>query len=195
MTMLSASAGIMPLCVGGAIAAYCAAWLIPRLNASYILAIGALAMTITSVITASMPAQQIYWRTMFPAACFVAFCPDFIFTAAQIITSNSVQRKQQGIAGSLIGTLLTYGISTGIGFGGTVEVYTNDGGRNRVQGYKNALFLGTGFAAASCVLSLMFVRIKKDKREGWDDADVVYATAEKNVNGDKHTSAAITDIA
>ena len=105
------------------------------------------------------------------AICFAAFCPDFIFTASQIIASNSVKKTEQGVAGSLIGTLLTYGISTGIGFGGTVEVRSNHGGTDIVRGFRGALYLGIGFAAAAIILSLLFVRIKKDGREGWEPKD------------------------
>lgn len=172
-TMLSAAASITPLTVGGVIAAFTAAWLIPRLPAQYILAIGATSMAISSIILATMPEQQIYWQAMFPAAAIVAFCPDFIFTASQIVASNSVAKTQQGVAGSLIGTLLTYGISTGIGFGGTVEIYTNRQGMDIIRGYRGALYLGIAFAVAALVLSLTCVRINKDVREGWEKEDVV----------------------
>lgn len=123
-------------------------------------------MLIANTLLATMPAQQVYWQTVFFAVSFAAFCPDFIFTASQIIASNSVKRNEQGIAGSLIGTLWTYGMSTGIGFGETAEVQTNRGGTDLVRGYRSALYLGIGFAAAAIVLSLLFVRIKKDEREG-----------------------------
>ena len=170
---MTAAAEIQPFTVCGALAAFSAAWLIRRLPAQYILAIGSTAMLIANILLATMPAQQIYWQTAFVAISFAAFCPDFIFTAAQIIASNSVSRNQQGIAGSLIGTLLTYGMSTGIGFGGTVEVHTNRGGTDIVRGYRSALYLGIAFAATSLVLSLLFVRIKKDEREGWEEKDGV----------------------
>lgn len=161
----------MPLMVGGAVAAFMAAWLIPRISAQYILAIGATSMLISTVILATMPEQQIYWQVAFPSIAIVSLCPDFIFTAAQLIASGSVKRTEQGIAGSLIGTLLTYGISTGIGFGGTVEVYTNRGGRDLVRGYRSALYLAVGFATAALFISLIFVRIERDEREGWDEKD------------------------
>jgi MFS family permease len=172
-SLLTAAAEIQPFTVCGALAAFSAAWLIRRLPAQYILAIGSMAMPIANILLATMPAQQIYWQTACFAVCFAAFCPDFIFTAAQIIASNSVSRNQQGIAGSLIGTLLTYGMSTGIGFGGTLEVHTNHDGTDIVRGYRSALYLGIGFAAASLVLSLLFFRIKKDEREGWEEKDGV----------------------
>jgi hypothetical protein len=128
-SMLSAAAQIQPLTVGGAFAAVLAAWLIPRISAQYILAISATSVMVANLLIATMPTQQIYWQTEFWSVGIAAFSPDFIFTAAQIIASNSVSRNQQGIAGSLIGTLMTYGMSTGVGFGGTVETYTNRGGQ------------------------------------------------------------------
>ncbi len=170
-SLLRGSAYVQPFTVCGALAAVSAAWLIPRLAAQYILAIRATAMMVANILLATMPAHQIYWQTSFFAVSICAFCPDFVFTTSQIIASNSVRRHEQGIAGSFIGTLFTYGMSTGIGFGGTVEVHTNRGGADVVRGCRSALCLGIGFAAASLVLSLLFLRIKKDDREGWDTKD------------------------
>lgn len=97
----------------------------------------------------------------------MAFCPDFIFTAAQIIASNSVKRNQQGIAGSLIGTIITYGQSIGLGFAGTVEKYTTATDANLIQGYRNALYFGIGLGVAALLLDLFLVRVAADTQEGW----------------------------
>lgn len=133
------------------------------------MAAGALASGVALILIATMPEQPIYWAQMFPALILTAFGPDFLFTAAQIIASNTVKRHQQGVAGSLIGTLLSYGLSTGLGFAGTVEAYTNDNGHNVVQGYRNALYLGIGLAGVAMVLAVLCIRIPKDQRDGWDD--------------------------
>jgi hypothetical protein len=98
---------------------------------------------------------------------FIALGPDFLFTASQIVASNAVPRRQQGVAGSLFGTLLTYGLSTGLGFAETVDVYTNDGGRKPLEGHRHELWLGAGFAFAAAIVAALFVRIPKDTREGW----------------------------
>jgi hypothetical protein len=126
----------------------------------------------------TQPEQQIYWAQMFPELIFLSFGPDFINTATQIIASNTVKRSQQGIAGSLIGTILPFSLSTGLGLGGTVEIYTNHNGQHVMQGYRHALYLALGMSGATTVLTLLFVRIPKDEREGWAEADVpVSATA------------------
>ncbi|PON22086.1 hypothetical protein TGAM01_v208960 [Trichoderma gamsii] len=168
-TLLSNAAAFATLAVCGAAAAVISAKVIRYVAAEYIMAVGSLASIAALVLIATMHEQQTYWAQMFPALIFTAFGPDFLFTAAQIIASNTVKRHEQGIAGSLIGTLLSYGLSTGLGFAGTVEAHTNDGGRDRIQGYRNALYLGIGMAAAAMILAVLFIRIPKDQRDGWDE--------------------------
>lgn len=173
---LATAIGLTPIAVCAASAAFIAAWLIPRLAAQWIMAIGALAVLVPQIILATMPAQQSYWPSVFPATVIQSFCPDFIFTAAAIIASNSVKRNEQGIAGSLIGTLQLYATSTGLGFAGVVEVHTNNHGTDSVRGYRSALYFGMGMAAAALVICAAWVRMPKDVREGWQGEDVITDT-------------------
>lgn len=168
-SMLLNAATYVPLAVGGAGAALLSAQAVRYLAAQYILAIGSLATVISLVLVATMPVQQTYWAQAFPSILLGALGPDFVFTASQIIASGTVKREQQGIAGSLIGTILSYGLATGLGFAGTVEYYTNNHGKDLVQGYRNGLYLGIGMAGTAIILALVFVRIPKDRREGWGD--------------------------
>jgi len=160
-----------PLAVGGAVAAIASGKAIRHMPAQYILAIGGIASTVGCILVATQPKNQIYWAQTFPALTVVAMGPDFVFTAAQLIASNAVRRKDQGVAASLIATLASYGLSTGLGFAATVERYTNDGGRNAVQGYRNACWLGVGLGAVATLTAVGFVRVPKDVRDGWDEAD------------------------
>ena len=168
-SVLSFALGWLPFGIFAIIAGFIAAWLIPRLGAQWIIALGAGSILLTNLLLATMPEQQTYWAQMFPATLFMAFCPDLVYTAAQIIASNSVRRHQQGIAGSLIGTLNLYGNSLGLGFAGTIEVETSKHGRVITQGYRSALWFGVGIAALALVLDMAFVRMTKDDREGWTD--------------------------
>jgi hypothetical protein len=108
----------------------------------------------------------------------MALCPDFIYTAAQIIATNSVKRREQGIAGSLISLLLLYSASLGLGFAGTVESETNEDGMAIVRGYRGALYLAIGLALAALILDILFVRVPKDTREGWAEDVNFSATSE-----------------
>ncbi|KAF2158714.1 hypothetical protein M409DRAFT_71505 [Zasmidium cellare ATCC 36951] len=168
-SIIENGANYQPLTVLGTAAAFLSAWLIPRLPAQYIIAIGNVALIICNVLLATTPRHQTYWAMMFPAIICAAFTVDFIFAASQIIASGSVGKKHQGVAGSLIGTLLSYGLSTGLGFAGTVESYTNDGGRDLLGGYRHALYLAIGMAGFGLVSSLLFLRMPKNTKEGWDE--------------------------
>lgn len=141
-----------------------AAWLIPRLQAQYIMAIGVLTCLVSNLLLATMPEQQIYWAQTFPAILIGSICPDFVYVAAQIIASNSVGKREQGVAGSLIGTLNLYGVSLGLGFAGTVEVELVKNGASDVEAYQAALYFGAALALTALILDLGFVRMPKDER-------------------------------
>ena len=170
-TVLQFAAGLIPHAIFGGCAAPIAAWLIPRLAAQWILAFGALSVLLSAALLATMPAQQSYWAQVFPSTILMALCPDFIFTAAQIIATNSVRRHEQGIAGSLMSLLLLYSASIGLGFAGTVEANVNSNGAATLDGYRGALYLATGLGTAALIIDILFVRVPKDEREGWGDED------------------------
>ena len=158
----------LPLTIVGCANAFFAAWLVPRVAAQFIIGGGCLAMIAVNVLLATIPAGLTYWAMAFPAMLLSAFTIDLITTSAQIIASNTVPMKHQGVAGSLVSTLLSYGMSTGLGFAGTVEVNTFDNGNNLLNGYPCVAFLAVGLASASLMLSAVFIRIPKDSRVGWD---------------------------
>jgi hypothetical protein len=168
-TPLEFAAGLSPHAVAGSLASPFAAWLIPRMAAQWILAFGAFTVLLSCILLATMPEQQSYWVQVFPATILMSLCPDFNYTAAQIITTNSVKRSEQGIAGSLIWLLTLYGASIGLGFAGTVEANTNDHGKEAVQRYRGALYLAIGLAVAALVIDTPFVRVPKDEIKGWAD--------------------------
>ncbi|OQE13528.1 hypothetical protein PENFLA_c046G03642 [Penicillium flavigenum] len=90
--------------------------------AQWILTIGTITILTPNVLVATVPIHQSYWPQIFPSVVLFSFCPDFVYTAGQIIASNSVRRNQQGIAASVNGKLNLYGNSLGLGFASTIEV-------------------------------------------------------------------------
>ena len=76
---------------------------------------------------------------------------------------NSVGKKDQGIAGSLIGTLQLYATSTGLGFAGVVErrIAARVGGTT-VDGYRGALYLGMGLAGIALAIGVLLVWGRED---------------------------------
>lgn len=168
----------LPFGIGSVAAVALSAYLLPRIAAQWIMAFGVVCVFVASLLLATQPVQQSYWAQTFPAIVFVGFCPDFVYLAAQIIASNSVSRKHQGVASSLIGTLNLYGNALGLGVAATIETEVVKGSTegseeqnvlNSVSGYRAALYFGAGIAAVSLLLDFAFVRVPKNDREGWDE--------------------------
>ncbi|KAJ5462166.1 hypothetical protein N7530_010371 [Penicillium desertorum] len=168
---LQFAVGWTPFVICATGAACLAAWMIPRMAAQWILAIGTITILISNVLMATVPIHQSYWPQIFPSVVLFSFCPDFVYTAGQIIASNSVRRSQQGIAASVIGTLNLYGNSLGLGFASTIEVQIARRSGSQIMGYRAALFFGVAISAVALILDVCFVRLVKDDREGWHEDD------------------------
>jgi hypothetical protein len=168
-TVMQIAVGWIPFIFGATFAVGLAAWLIPRLEAQWIMTIGIVSTFVAAILLATQPEQQIYWAQTFPAVIFASMCPDFIYVAAQIIASNSVKREEQGVAGSLVGTLNLYGNTLGLGFAGTIESQLHRSGKSTVLGYRAALYFGAALAVAAFVSNTIFVRVPKDDRKGWSE--------------------------
>ncbi|KAK7702337.1 hypothetical protein SLS64_009628 [Diaporthe eres] len=164
----------LPLTIMGCANSFLSAWLVPRLPAQVIIGTGCFCIVVINVLLATIPAHLTYWAMAFPAMFLSAFTIDLIVTSAQIITSGTVPMKNQGVAGSLVGTLLSYGLSTGLGFAGTVEVHTFRGGADLLRGYHSAAYLAVGMSAFALFLCFL-IRIPKTNKEGWAQDDVVAA--------------------
>lgn len=89
------------------------------------------------------------------------------FPAGTLIMSNAVAKRHQGMAGSLVSTIVNYSISIGVGMAATVEVHVSNGGTTKedeLRGYRAALCLGIGFGGLGVITSLLFllkVRLSK----------------------------------
>lgn len=170
-TPLQFAVGWTPFVICAIAAAGLAAWLVPRVSAQWILAIGTCTILASNALMATVPLHQSYWAQIFPSVVLFAFCPDLVYTAGQIIASNSVRRHQQGIAGSIIGTLNLYGNSLGLGLASTIEVQITKSSGSQILGYRSALFFGVAISVLALILDVGFVRLVKDDREGWCEED------------------------
>jgi hypothetical protein len=165
-SLIQTGVQLLPLTIVGSMVPFFAAWLVPRVPAQVIIGAGCFAMVTINVLLATIPADLTYWAMAFPAEFIAGFTIDLITTSSQIIASNTVPMKHQGVAGSLIGTLLSYGMSMGLGFAGTIEVSTFENGTNLLRGYHSAAYLAVGMSGFALFLCF-FIRIPRDTREGW----------------------------
>lgn len=151
-----------PIIVVGLIASVTTGWLLgpAKFTPATVMTIAMVAFTIGMILFTTAPVDQIYWGQTFVSILVIPFGMDMSFPAATLILSNAVKKEHQGIAASLVSTVVNYSISLGVGFAGTVDVHTNKGGKTQqdlYRGYKNALWLAVALAAAGLVISLVFL--------------------------------------
>lgn len=79
------------------------------------------------------------------------------FPSGILILSNAMPQKDQGVAGSLVNTVVNYSISLGLGFAGVVERYVNDDGRDVLKGYRGATYMGVGLAGLGTIIATCFL--------------------------------------
>lgn len=157
VTPLEGAAQTIPAGISGCAAALTTGYILSRLRTSYVMAISMLGFCIGNILIATAPIDQTYWANFFVATVITPWGMDMSFPAATIILSDLVPREHQGIAASLVVTIVNYSISIGLGIAGTVESHVNDGGQDLLKGYRGAAYAGIGLSGSAILLSLLFV--------------------------------------
>lgn len=158
LSPLLATAQISPLVISGCVAAIMTGYLLSRVRPAVIMCVALCAFLIGNVLIGTAPVEQTYWAQTFVCTLIIPFGMDMSFPAATVILSNAVEKKHQGIAASLINTVVNYSISLGLGFAATVEVYTVDGEADpTITGLRHAYYMSFGLAGLGLVISLCYV--------------------------------------
>ena len=79
------------------------------------------------------------------------------FPAGMILLSNAMPPEHQGIAASLVATMVNYSISCGLGLAASVEEHVSNHGEDVLAGYRGAWYLGLGITVLGWVISGWFV--------------------------------------
>ena len=88
------------------------------------------------------------------------------FPAATVILSDSMPKEHQGLAASLVNTVVNYSISIGLGIGGTVEVNVDRGIKDLLRGYRGAWYAGIGLSGMGVLFASYFVVSEHLQRRG-----------------------------
>lgn len=65
--------------------------------------------------------------------------------------------EYQGMAGSLVNTVINYSASLCLGMGATVEHQINKNGKDLLKGYRGAIYLGVGLASLGVLISFTYM--------------------------------------
>lgn len=159
-TSLAAAAQIVPASISGLVAAGAAGVLMSKLRPGWIMLFAMLGFTIGNVLFAIAPVHQTYWALTFISVVVMPWGMDMSFPAATVVLSDAVPRRHQGVAASLVTTVVNYSISIGLGFAGTVEAHVNNGGKtvaDLLKGYRGSAYMAIGFGSLGIALSLVFL--------------------------------------
>ncbi|KZM20171.1 transmembrane transport [Ascochyta rabiei] len=157
---LMTMAQICPVIISGFIAAITTGHVISRIGPGWVMFISMCAFTIGSIFVATMPPHQIYWAQSFIVTLIIPWGMDMSFPAGTLIMSNAVEKRHQGMAASLVNTIVNYSISIGVGIAGTVETHINHGAlteEDELRGYRGAMYLGIGLGAMGVLTSVLFL--------------------------------------
>lgn len=176
---LLATARFAPTALSGLCAAITTGYVLHHIGPGVVMCIAMCSFTVGTILIAVRPVGQVYWAQMFVSIIIMPWGMDMSFPAANIVLSNKMRHEHQGVAASLVNTVLNYSISLGLGFAGTIEGHVN-GGANTLsellRGYRGALYFAIGLAGLGVVCSVFFIlsdwREKKVREEESDVSDL-----------------------
>ncbi|KAJ6124596.1 hypothetical protein N7471_011913 [Penicillium samsonianum] len=157
---LLTAAYICPVAVSGAFASVTTGFLLQHVRAAWVMVFSLTCFMVGTILVATAPVHQTYWAQLFVCMLIIPWGMDTSFPAATVIFSNAVKKEHQGMGGALIGTIVNYSISLGLGFAGTIDVHVNRGSTtpaDALLGYRGAWYFGIGLTGLGIVLSLIFV--------------------------------------
>ncbi|KAF3064092.1 hypothetical protein GL218_01228 [Daldinia childiae] len=138
---LLATAMHSPILVSGIAAAITTGMIIHRVGPAVVMALALLAFTIGTTLIATAPINQTYWTQTFLCNVIITWGMDLSFPAATLMLSDLVSSEHQGIAASLVTTVVNYSGALALGVAGTVELHVNNGGvtaEDILKGYRGA---------------------------------------------------------
>ena len=156
-SILLSAAQSVPTAISGCIAAIVTGLVIGRVQPGFIMLISMMAFMVGTILLATMPVKQTYWAQTFVSSIVTCWGMDMSFPAGVIVLSNHMPPEHQGLAASLINTVINYSISIGLGMAGTVEVHVNSGGADLLRGYRGAWYLGIGFDGLGVILAICLI--------------------------------------
>jgi MFS family permease len=184
---LLTSAETSPVAITGVFFAFSTVWLIQRVGVSYVMFISMSFFMAGSLLLALMPIQQTYWAQTFISVLIMPGAMNLSYPAANILLSSSLPKEKQGIAASLVSTMVNYSISCGLGFAGTIDRYSieHEARRRgidpttnpvmlsdtrpitqeiRLVGLRNAYWFSTGLGALGMVVAGIFVVVVERRK-------------------------------
>lgn len=172
---------VSPVAVTGVFFASSSVWLVRRFGPAWTMLIAMLNFFIGATLLGTVPMAQTYWLQTFLSVLIMPGAMNLSFPTATMMLSNAMPREQQGMAASLVSTMVNYCISSGLGLAGSVHhAFYNKAAAShgiiadpsqapplsqrsvalneaRLESFRGPWILSSALSAAGVVIAAMFV--------------------------------------
>lgn len=155
-TALSACSKFWPVAPIGLVAALSVGFILKKVRVAIVMSIAMFCFLLGCLFLATAPPHQSYFGNTLLSVLITPFGMNWSFPTGVILMSNAVPREHQGIAASLVSTMVNYSISTGLGFAGSINRYVTPV-EGVVTAYRGAWYFGVGLAGIGWIISLYFI--------------------------------------
>lgn len=165
-TPIAGSLTYVPFLVMGIIAAIASSIIISHTKPSYIISFSTICFMVGCLMLSVTPIQQSYFRLTLGQMFILCWAMDMSFPAASIILSDYLPNHHQGMAGSLVSTVINYSVSLFLGMSSCVETEIKLSTHNVLLSYRSGLYFGIGVASLGIFCSLIFIFVQRNDSKG-----------------------------
>lgn len=177
LSPLLASAWFAPAPVAGCIASVVTGFGLSKGKPQWVMLASMVAFFAGTTLLATADPDRSYWVGVFFSVVVMPFGMDMSFPSATLLVSDRAGRGSQGMAASVVNTVVNYSISIGLGLAGTVvrEIGADvvDPGENvnkeLLRGFRSAWWTGMGLSGTGIIVAAIFciaVHFENRKRNG-----------------------------
>ncbi|KAK6455226.1 major facilitator superfamily domain-containing protein [Scheffersomyces xylosifermentans] len=164
-TPIEGSLTYIPIFVFGIIASLVVSVIIARTKPSYIICFATTCFMVGCIMLSVTPIHQSYFQITMGQMFILCWGMDMSFPAASILLSDYLPDSNQGMAGSLVATVVNYSVSLFLGMATTVEVETLKHA-SVLESYHAAIYLGIGVAGLGVLFSAVFIVLQLNDGSG-----------------------------
>ena len=158
-TPLQIVAWYTPMCMGGCIIAITGGYVLHLLSGTALMIVSGLGWILNSLLFALAPTGANYWAYIFPAMIGATIGIDVTYNVTSVFITTSLPKREQGLAGALINSLVFLGIAFVLSFADIAQTSTAHFGLKR--SYQSVFWYQLAVQSTALVVMLVFVRIRK----------------------------------
>lgn len=162
-TPISTALTYMPLLVLGIIASLLVGMIMSKKRAPYIVFGSMVGFMCGCIFLSILPVHQTFFRLSFGQMFLLAWGMDASFPAASLILSDFLPEEHQGMAGSLVNTVVNYSVSLFLAISSTAEIEVYEKTNDILTSYRAAAYFGIGIAALAVLVSIVFIVVEHGK--------------------------------